>query len=786
MTDRVDVDRIRRDYPISTYLEAKGLKLRRRGREFDACCPFHAEDTPSFQVFDKGDGERFYCHGCGEKGDILDLVERFEGIERFHEKVSFLDGDQTGRPLPAPASSTPRRDPYDAVRVLPTTEWPSAPAVGPLDYWNTKQEKASTIQATHVWEYADEHDVLGYKVRFTVQGKKAFITIAWADNGQGRIGWTMRPIPTPSPLYGLARLLRYKDARVVVFEGEKKADIFNRLKIPKTIGIGFNGGTTGFDNVDWSPLVGRSVVLWPDIQRAGINSWLGTRTKPGLAHQLTELGVENLRFIAPISGKNDGWNVDDAVDDGWSAEDVIRHMRDQIRPFAQVVEAREQKPEPEPVVQAKTTPDNVIKLDDRRRPEPAGMTGTYLIEVPETEPGPSAWRVDAKSTDAGGLKAKAAWNHMLWLYLHPMVWRAYAYDEFAQRVVWLRKMPWQTREKWRFFDDNDAHQLAAMMSKDGLDPTPKQVGAMMLAAAERLKTVHPIRDYLKSLVWDGVPRLDTWLIDYCGAERRHMNCVFGRKWMISAVARIMNPGAKVDAMLVLEGKQNLGKSLVFQILGSAVSADHVHQNLSKVGDKDTMISLQGKWIAEMAELDGLSKASVSEMKAWLSTSRDILRRPYATNAEEIPRQFVVGGTVNPTGVGYLRDTENRRFLPVEVTKVDVDGLRAVVDQLWAEATHRHADGETWWLDKDEYVAAQAIQEIRREEDPWLVRVDEAITAGVPLRIPPILEAILPEDASKHTKQAQQRVADILKTLGYERVRAYDDGKRVREWRKKES
>lgn len=88
MTALVDLAAIRAAHPLPSVVGAS-LKLIRAGNEWKACCPFHADRSPSFTIFDGG--ERFHCFGCGAGGDVLDYVQRSHDIG-LREAVAMLDG----------------------------------------------------------------------------------------------------------------------------------------------------------------------------------------------------------------------------------------------------------------------------------------------------------------------------------------------------------------------------------------------------------------------------------------------------------------------------------------------------------------------------------------------------------------------------------------------------------------------------------------------------------------------------------------------------------------------
>lgn len=227
---------------------------------------------------------------------------------------------------------------------------------------------------------------------------------------------------------------------------------------------------------------------------------------------------------------------------------------------------------------------------------------------------------------------------------------------------------------------------------------------------------HPIIDYLDGLVWDGTPRLDTMLRDYVGAADTELNREFGAKFLIAGVRRVKHPGVKFDTMLVFEGTQGTGKSGLAEII--AVRDDWFCGSLNlKSDDKTKAELLAGSWIVEVQEMDGIRKASTHELKKFLSTRKDKYRRAYGRDARIYPRQCVIAGSTNDQK--YLFDqTGNRRFWPVLGGRVQLDKLRADVNQLWAEAVVREAAGESIVLSEHLWDAAAELQNRRLVEDAF--------------------------------------------------------------------
>jgi hypothetical protein len=163
----------------------------------------------------------------------------------------------------------------------------------------------------------------------------------------------------------------------------------------------------------------------------------------------------------------------------------------------------------------------------------------------------------------------------------------------------------------------------------------------------------------------------------------------GPRWMISAVARIYAPGCKADCALILEGPQGIRKSSALMMIAKPWFADR----LSDLSSKDAAMETRGVWIIEIAELDTMSRAVVSTIKAFMSRTQDRFRPPYGKRLVDLPRQCVFAGSVNPEG-GYLKDpTGGRRFWPVVCSTINLETLQRDREQLWAEARDRFRGGE---------------------------------------------------------------------------------------------
>lgn len=268
--------------------------------------------------------------------------------------------------------------------------------------------------------------------------------------------------------------------------------------------------------------------------------------------------------------------------------------------------------------------------------------------------------------------------------------------------------------------------------------SPAKFKDALLAVVSSERLYHPVKEYFATLSWDGVPRVDSVLIDYLGAENNIYTRSITRKTLVAAVARIYQPGIKFDTILVLNGPQGIGKSTLFARLGGKWFSDSL--TISDMKDKTAAEKLQGYWILELGELAGIRKMDVETVKSFITRTDDKFRQSYGTTVESHPRNNIIVGSTNSES-GFLRDiTGNRRFWPVPVrggSRLSVFSLnQTTVDQIWAEALTMYRDGETLTVADEVSAMAYVQQQAAMESDD---------REGL---IIDYLEKLLPEDWDK--------------------------------------
>jgi len=348
------------------------------------------------------------------------------------------------------------------------------------------------------------------------------------------------------------------------------------------------------------------------------------------------------------------------------------------------------------------------------------------------------------------------------------------YDEFAGNAVMLGPPPWGG-VSGRQWTDHEDRLTAEWLQRHGILVSVDIAGQAVQTVA-RGRIFHPLRKYLDQLQWDGIERLERWLSTYLGAEGSAYVRAVGARWLISAVARIYQPGAKADCCLILEGPQGIRKSTALRTLAGEYFTDE----LADLNSKDAALQTRGVWIIELSELDTLARSEIAAIKAFMSRSSDRFRPPYGRRLIESPRQCVFAGTVNHHD--YLKDDSGgRRFWPVQCGRIDVGRLEQDRDQLWAEAKAKYAGGAIWWLETAELVeAAEQQQAERYEEDPWSEVIASWAEVRETVALSEILENCLAKPRSQWTQVDKNRVARCLRRMNWERYRVRQ-GQRL-EWR----
>jgi putative DNA primase/helicase len=705
----------------------------REGHEYKALNPTRADArVGSFSVnLNTGAWGDFATDDKG--GDAISLYAYLQGIS--NGKAARYLADKLGvTSAQGPAEAQP-----DKGSTRARSEWrPIVPA--PAEAGEIPKAHLKRGRPEAVWTYRGPGgELLGAVYRFrTSDGGKEVLPCVFAEHVQsGAREWRWLAFPDPRPLYGLDRLSA-AITLVVVVEGEKCADALQPLLPPSAAALTWPGGSKAVDKADWSLLNGRKVIVWPDcdaqVDKGGAllpePAQPGVRAAERVAERVQALGCEVRLIAIPAPGaKPSGWDVADAIAEGWT--------RDQVRAFLR---------------------------DNLRLPACAKSVST----PPQAAPADDAWRDDLVRGGNGGLLAGVP-NAFLML-THRDEWRGVlAFDEFAQRPVKRAPPPYERGVAGDWEGHDDSMTAFWLATRAGLAKLSSAQAAEAAEMAARAAPFDPVRGYLDRLVWDRRERLAHWLADFFGAPAGGYAALVGTFWLIGMVRRVYEPGCKFDFMPILEGPQGRGKSSALEVLAAPWfgNTDFV------MGDKDSMAVMQGKWLYEIAELDSFNKADTTRVKSFVSRQIDEFRPAYGRRIVKIPRRVVLVGTTNQ--YEYFKDASgNRRFWPIKcIEQIDVDALRDARDQLLAEAVVRYRSGERAYPTREEQETLFAAEQESREiGDAWEDGIHHFLEdPGVDGRVATvsgfeILTKGLHIEAGKVTKEMSTRVGIIMRKLGW--------------------
>ena len=315
-----------------------------------------------------------------------------------------------------------------------------------------------------------------------------------------------------------------------------------------------------------------------------------------------------------------------------------------------------------------------------------------------------------------------------------------ALDEFANRSLVLGKLPWDyskefEQRQWKDSDDSGLRSyLEAVHEVVGIN----KINDALVNVSEKHK-INEVKEYLESLEWDGVSRLETLLIDYFDVEDNIYTRQIMEIALRAAVARAIEGGIKFDVAVVLQGGQGKGKTTFFRTLGKK----WFNNSLEKIEGKESAVTIQGAWIVELGEMTGYSVSEVNSVKHFLSKQEDIYRAPFGKRNEKFPRRCVFFGTTN--NWEFLRDkTGDRRFWPAVIgqnkpKKSVFNDLPKEVDQIWAEAYFNYLVNNYYDLNSEEAKQiALDMQKEHSESNPLDGLISE------------FLEKEIPEDWNKKT------------------------------------
>lgn len=777
----------------------------------------------------------------GNREAALELIEQFRWERDFvrderRREPEQRPAAQTPAPPPDPAEPPPQRAAETAKpgagerwrSILPVPKHAPEPKRFRFGFVvDKKTGQRLELEAVRVWPYVFEGERLGYVCRFervNSDGEivKDTLPLTWCEDttdDRGAARWHWKQWAAPRPLYVPATVLSGSpaDVPVVVVEGEKCAEEGHKLLGHEFDFVSWPGGCKAWPQARWSLLMGRTVYLWPDAdaKRARLTAQdreqgVSVDAKPilplekqpgyqamvGIGQQLLADHGCTVYMVGmqPPGNRPDGWDIADAIAEGWDAARV----RDYIRAGRSFV-GPDQAPRAAAGQAGGSTPPPAGASTEDDGEDPARRWTRFLLtsakgaitacreNVVTALDGRPDRNVPGIPEVAGLIRFNAFTNNVEKTRAAP--WGSAAGDWLEADELMMGD--WLVREHW-----------LPSMSRQALEE------AVMIVA--RRHAYHPLRERVLALrgTWDREKRLDRWLERVCLEEDEHEADLqeylrlAGRFFLMAMVARVLpevrrgghvviGPGCKFDYMLILEGPQGMGKSTFARILGGDYFAD----TGLDIQHKDSLMNIQGVWVYEWSELESLTKQEVGAVKRFISSCEDRFRATFDRRPAKYPRQVVFIGTTNEAH--YLTDTTgNRRFWPLRVTRpLDTDWLRENVEQLLAEALHYVDAGERFYPDRTEQARYFDLQQRERTVESsieaairtYLYDPHQKVQMGDPngslvdeIGMTELLGRI-GYSVDKQTDAVVKRAGSVLNALGWttRRLSADDEGRRPR-------
>lgn len=580
-----------------------------------------------------------------------------------------------------------------------------------------------------VYPYTDRSDELKFYVCAYFADTR-YVFLPWRRVDEK---WIQRAGDTPRPLYGLDLLDGLPDAGILLLDEERSASCAKRLLKPtNNYAMSWPGGPKAVQDVDWEPLAGRTVNIWPTANEEG---WRAASKVAGYLYSL-----KCKVAVIDTHGAQADWCLADAVQEGWKSAEIVTYAAKHKKPI-NVVPLPARVPMP--------------VSNDAAAPE-ASLLPPGDDAAPDFQTASECWQHYGLEM-AKGIPWSNLDNVSRVISRHPEVSKSFWYDAFKGDVML------ELSGASRPLEENDIKNLCLWLQRAiKLHRMQTSIVRDAIELYARTRSRHPVKEYLDARTWDKNKRLEMLFPVAFGTEDTPYTRALGRILLIGMVARIYDPGCQLDTVVVLEGDQDAGKTTAARILGGEFFAE-IAENMAT---KDFTQALRGKWIIELSELESMARVSAERLKSTISRRSDWYRPSYGRKEIEHPRQCVMIGTTNAHS-WLVDETGARRFLPVRCGvehNMDLKWLREMRDELMGEARERYRAGEDWWrLPREE---AKIQQETRYIEDPWEEPLSRWLAGREEASISEALDVLNIEVMKRETAH-NRRVGKILRHLGWQ-------------------
>lgn len=663
-------------------------------------------------------------------GDLIALYARINNLGQAEAAKLLIQeyGISTEAPiLSAPEPSRPK--------VYPLKLSPSTPPWG---------------NPTYIWTYRDKAgEFLFYIVRYDNNGKKFFCPwVFMSDNT-----WHKEAYPAPRPLYGLDLLAKVpRDRAIMLVEGEKACDAARLiLRDEPYLVMTWPGGAQAINKVDFGPIHGRPLLLWPDADNAGIAAMGQIAAK--LNNECPSIK------ILGVTDREIGWDAADAYKEGMSYEGFFDWARPKAKLFTIQGDQKAFLPD---VMQPEDTepnePHKPVNIKQKAKVIQNNITAPADQDGMPSESNRLLW-------DRLGLALNGSGNPII---NEDNVVRIFENEKALAGKLWFddfhRSVYLNDHQGGYQIKDMDISKLTIMLQRNfGMARvTESIVRRSLYVIADSIHKNEP-KDYFESLEWDGTPRIHDFFHTHLGSELTNYTRAASKNFWVSMIARIYNPGCIMRTMVILQGKQWAGKSTVFSIIGGKWYSEI----LESINSNNFFQSLHGKLLLEFGDMSGMDRAEVNRIKQVISCRMDRFRAPYDRTPDDHLRQCVLVSTTNE-GEFLRDDTGGTRFWPIRVGKINHDDIIRDRDQLFAEAVYLYKQKENWHIMPTE--ETEAVQESYRQKDVWEDIILEQLTLRASqgkhyFTVQEVGEEILRIPRDRFHKSEQIRIGRCLRSVG---------------------
>ena len=582
-----------------------------------------------------------------------------------------------------------------------------------------------------IWKYLDaDGDLMFYICRYETDKGKVFIPFSWRADGK----WVNKGWNSPRPLYRLHTI--HSNENIMVTQGEKCCDAAQQIVGGVYTCVTYPNGDKSWRHVDWTPVYNKNIIIWPDGDESGHEH----------ARALFSELKKHCKSIKLInSNKTDSWDAADALNENWDLKRLVEWARpltitaeNMLNLPINLTEVSAARPH---VVELMNNNDPIIDIDMHTATQEAIW---IKLGVKVSNQGQPTANMDNCSRVLEGIPD---FTGSIW------------YDEFHKKIMTNLPFLNKNNEPIEWTDYHDIKMLKFLQRVIGFQRVNKSMVVMAVIEFAKNNTKNEPKDWMESLEWDGVARLDTFMTKYIGVVDSEYSRAVSNNFWISMVARVYRPGCQVDNMVVFEGGQGTFKSTAMRIIGG----DWHSEAQESITTNNFLQALQGKLIIEIAELSSFPRTEILRIKQVVSCPKDRFRAPYDAKPADHKRMNIFVATTNEDK--YLHDTTGgRRFWPIRCGKIEIDNLTRDRSQFFAESVLKFKRGVKWF--DTPAAATKHEQESRRLSDSWELILKNYLIGKQSTQIHDLAQSALGIDRSKLDMSIQRRIASVLRLAGW--------------------